>query len=90
MPVTGNHETYGFASIHHPIFWNAQFNLPQNGPDGFKNQVYSYDLGPVHFVVLDSQDEEQQMYGDILAPQTSWLAKDLAASKATWKFAFFP
>lgn len=30
-----------------------------NGPDGLKGQVYSYDYGDVHFVVLDSQEDEE-------------------------------
>ena len=47
------------------------------------------DYGPVHFVVLDSQQEEQRQDGDILGPQKNWLDADLNASKAIWKTAFF-
>ena len=63
--------------------------MPQNGPEGLKGQVYSYDYGPVHFVVLDSQEEEQKKHGDILKIQQTWLEADLAASKAKWKIVFF-
>ena len=69
MPVVGNHETYGLSGVTRPVYWNAQFHTPQNGPATLKNQVYSWDYGPVHFVVLDSQAVEQERYGDILAPQ---------------------
>jgi acid phosphatase type 7 len=89
MPATGNHETYGLVSVRQPYYWMSQFTLPTNGPKGLKEKVYSYDYGPVHFVVLDSQDDEEKMYGDILAPQKKWLEADLAASKAIWKIAYF-
>jgi len=89
MPVTGNHETYGSTSVNRPAYWDAQFRLPHNGPMELSNQVYSYDYGPVHFVVLDSQQSEEKQYGDILTPQKRWLEADLAASKATWKIVFF-
>ena len=89
MPVPGNHESYGSLSTARPEYFVAQFSLPQNGPEGLKGQVYSYDYGPVHFVVLDSQQEEQAQYGDILKIQQSWLDADLAASRAKWKIVFF-
>ncbi len=88
MPVTGNHESYGSRDTMRPAYWSAQFRLPQNGPDDVKNQAYSYDYGPVHFVVLDSQQFEQQKYGDILTPQAKWLDADLKATQALWKIVF--
>jgi acid phosphatase type 7 len=92
MAVEGNHETYisGHWDTRKPSLWRAQFQLPQNGPAILKGQVYSYDYGPVHFVVLDSQEaEESPTCGDVLAAQKTWLAADLAASQATWKIVFF-
>jgi acid phosphatase type 7 len=92
MAVAGNHETYisGNWDTMKPELWKAQFQLPQNGPAELKGQVYSYDYGPVHFVVLDSQEaEESPTSGDFLEAQKTWLAADLAASKATWKIVFF-
>jgi hypothetical protein len=89
MPVTGNHECYGSPDTRKPEYWMAQFVLPQNGPEGLKGRVYSFDYGPVHFVILDSQQKEQKEYGDILEVQKTWLEADLAASKATWKLVFF-
>ena len=89
MAVSGNHEYFGSRDMTRPQYWAAQWVLPQNGPEGLKGQVYSYDYGPVHFVVLDSQAEEQKSHGDILGLQKIWLEADLAASKARWKIAFF-
>jgi hypothetical protein len=89
MPVSGNHESYGSKEITKPKYYLEQFTLPQNGPEELKGQAYSYDYGPVHFVVLDSQQTEEKQYGDILRIQQAWLEADLAASKAQWKIAFF-
>ncbi|MEJ2109252.1 MAG: metallophosphoesterase family protein [Acidobacteriota bacterium] len=73
----------------HAAFDTEQFSLPQNGPDSLKNQVYSFDYGPVHLIALDSQSLEQKSSGDILALQKPWLEKDLSSSSASWKIAFF-
>jgi acid phosphatase type 7 len=89
MPAPGNHESYGSRNTTRPEYWKAQFVLPQNGPEELKGQVYSFDYGSVHFVVLDSQQEEQKQYGDMLKIQAPWLEADLAASKAAWKLVFF-
>lgn len=87
MPVLGNHETYNrYGSSGKPAYFLAQFKLPQNGPDGLKGQVYSYDYGNVHFAVLDSQVEEE---GNILEPQKEWLENDLKNSDKKWKLVFF-
>lgn len=88
MPASGNHESYGQRQISKPRYWLEQFVLPGNGPQGQKN-VYSYDYGPVHLVVLDTQQEEQKQHGDILKAQQDWLEKDLAATRARWKIAYF-
>jgi archaellin len=89
MPATGNHESFGSAETK-PAYFISQFTLPQNGPEGLKSEVYSYDYGQVHFVVLQSQGREQKkQYGDILKAQQDWLEADLAASKARWKVILF-
>ncbi len=89
MPVIGNHETSGKKGERKPEYWLAQFTLPPNGPAGLKGQAYSFDYGPVHIAVLDSQGSEEKQYGDILGPQAKWLNADLKASDATWKIVFF-
>ena len=93
MEVQGNHETYlppDNASSSKPIYWTAQFKLPQNGPGSLPGQTYSYDYGNVHFVVLDSQElEESPISGDILAVQEAWLKQDLANTNKAWKIVMF-
>lgn len=75
MPVVGNHDS------NCPDYWRGVFKVPQNGPEGLKGLVYSFDRGPAHFVVLDSQAD--------LAKQAAWLDADLAKSHAVWKIVFF-
>lgn len=90
MPITGNHETY--TPEHRfsmPTFFKTQFKLPANGPEGLQSQVYSFDYGEAHFIMLDSQQgEERQFEPDMLDKQKEWLEKDLAATKKKWKIAF--
>ena len=87
MPVTGNHEMYTpDKDFSRPVLFTAQFSLPLNGPKGLKEQVYSFDYGDVHFVVLDSQASEQHHFTpNILAMQKLWLEKDLAGTDKRWK-----
>jgi len=93
MAVQGNHETLvGAGRSDHlkPDFMTRQLPVPQNGPEGLKGQVYSYDFGCAHIVVLDSQQQEEQpVYGDILKAQTAWLDQDLARTRRAWTFVFF-
>lgn len=87
VPVVGNHETYTpERTFSMPVFFTAQLKVPQNGPEGLKGQVYSFDYGNVHFVVLDTQwGEERAFVPDMLEWQKAWLAKDLAATHKRWK-----
>lgn len=92
MPVQGNHETYnasGWDSTNPQYFVN-QFKTPMNGPDGLKGQVYSYDYGNVHFVVLDSQEDEEAPNNDeFLKKQAQWLDNDLSVNKQKWTIVMF-
>lgn len=74
MPCLGNHERQS------PIYF-LSFALPTNGPDELKEQCYSFDYGPVHWVVLNTEVD--------LEAQSEWLAEDLANSSKPWIFAFF-
>lgn len=90
MPLVGNHETYvpgGKPAM--PTLFTDQFKLPMNGPEGLKGQVYSFDYGDVHFVMLDTQiGEEGRFVPGMLEKQKKWLADDLAATKQQWKLVF--
>lgn len=86
-PVIGNHEAYSLEWKEcPPASYTHLFNVPQNGLAKYPNQFYSFDYGPVHFVVLDTNFPEMQKFQpDLLADELPWLEKDLAASKAQWK-----
>ena len=86
-PVIGNHEAYSLEWKEClPASYTHLFNVPQNGLAKYPNQFYSFDYGPVHFVVLDTNFPEMKKFQpDLLADELPWLEKDLAASRAKWK-----
>lgn len=86
-PVIGNHEAYSLEWKEClPASYTHLFNVPQNGLAKYPNQFYSFDYGPVHFVVLDTNFPEMKNFQpDLLADELPWLERDLAASKAQWK-----
>lgn len=90
IPVTGNHETYTpERKFSRPVFFTAQFKVPLNGPDHLKRQVYSFDYGEAHFVVLDSQAGEQaQFLPTMLEEEREWLEQDLQSTDRKWKVVF--
>jgi acid phosphatase type 7 len=90
MPIVGNHETYApGGKLAMPTLFTAQFKLPMNGPDKLKGQVYSFDYGDAHFVMLDTQiGEEGRFIPDMLEKEKLWLEDDLAATKQKWKLVF--
>lgn len=86
--ILGNHETYvpNTRGSAEPEFWEKQWPMPTNGPLDLKRTAYSFDYGPVHFSVLNTQEKEYRQFGpSILAEQKAWLEKDLAATHKPWK-----
>ena len=90
LPIVGNHECYTpERRFSRPEYFTAQFSLPQNGPPELAGQVYSFDYGDVHLVMLDSQAGEQaRLLPDMLEQQRLWLETDLAATTKRWKLVF--
>lgn len=88
-PLIGNHETYTLDwKTRLPISYTHLFEVPANGmPEKYKNQFYSFDYGPVHFTVLDSNymREVKDTQPELKADQLRWAEQDLANSKAKWK-----
>jgi hypothetical protein len=75
VPVIGNHECQGGE----PKLYLAQFTLPRNGPRNIPpERAYAFEYSNAKFIVLDSNLEP--------AKQTAWLQKQLANTKAVWKF----
>jgi len=77
IPVMGNHELFTMKN------YLGLFVLP-DGPgtvDGvdLAEKTFSYDIGPVHVVVLDSNSQKT------IKAQVSWLDDDLKATTKPWK-----
>lgn len=75
VPVLGNHEYQG----QEPKLYLAQFALLRNGPRDFPpERAYAFEYSNAKFIILDSNLDA--------AKQTAWLEKQLANTKAVWKF----
>lgn len=85
--ANGNHES-NFLSGKPELYLDV-FTLPENGPDGFKEEFYSFDAGPTHILVLNSwvYSGEQKLADGDDERISSWIRQDLEASDAPWKIA---
>ena len=84
-PTIGNHE-YGIANGQPYV---DVYHLPEMAlQEADQERYYSFDVGDVHFVSLDSNTE---MLLKVLAPNNmlDWLRQDLEATDKTWKIVFF-
>lgn len=86
-PVMGNHEDYDCTwQMCVPKWYQALFSVRSNSEKELNGYVYSFDYGEVHYVLLDTQEEELRRWkSDWTARQAVWLARDLAATQAKWK-----
>ncbi len=94
FPSPGNHDykdgdpvDEASAQITHKMAYFRNFTLPVNGESGGVSShnpaFYSFDLGNIHFLSLDSYGKEEKKYrlSDTLGPQVQWIKKDLEANK---------
>ena len=95
-PAPGNHDyaNSGARQDDHNIPYYNMFTLPSNGecggvPSGTE-AYYSFDIGDVHFLSLDSYGEETntRLY-DTLGAQVTWIKTDLAANTKRWVVAYW-
>lgn len=66
--------------------WQNSFSFPTNGPEGYKDFVYSFDFKNSHFVILDTVKPKTH---EINKEQRDWLEQDLAKNKKKYTFVFF-
>lgn len=64
--------------------YNQLYEHPRNSVTGTED-YYSLDVGPIHFVSLNTQYSRATE----LSEMTAWLNTDLAASDRPWKIVFF-
>lgn len=58
--------------------YKSHYQFPDNGPEGQKQLVYSFDYGNAHFVSLNTNKSFDVAY-------LKWVKDDLQASDKTWK-----
>ncbi|WP_294853033.1 S-layer homology domain-containing protein [uncultured Oscillibacter sp.] len=85
MTTNGNHES-NFPGGKPELYLDLMA-LPQNGPEGFAEEFYSYDYGNCHMLVLNSWvfSGEQGLSSADYQRMNRWIADDLRASDAVWK-----
>ena len=102
FPSPGNHD-YNDDKTEldtHDIAYYQIFSMPVDGEAGgvasHNQSYYSYDLGNIHFLSLDSYGREDlQRMCDTAGPQVQWIKKDLDAwqqanqNKKGWVIAYW-
>jgi hypothetical protein len=93
FPAPGNHDyndLYRFktsAQASHDVAYYKNFSMPTKGEGGGiasnTQAFYSYDIGNIHFLSLDSYGKEDGVtrMSDTLGAQVQWIKKDLEAFK---------
>jgi 3',5'-cyclic AMP phosphodiesterase CpdA len=83
--TVGNHES-NFIGGKPELFLNW-FAFPENGPEGFSEEFYSFDAANCHILVLNSwiYSGEQSLTDEDYQRVKDWIAADLAASTADWQ-----
>ncbi|MGY0036157.1 purple acid phosphatase family protein [Pedobacter sp. NJ-S-72] len=102
FPAPGNHDYHDtdlsakHAQETHETAYYQNFSMPVNGESGgtpsHTQAFYSFDIGNIHFLSLDSYGKEEQTYRlyDTLGPQVNWIKKDLAENRNKgWVIAFW-
>ncbi|MBO0938536.1 metallophosphoesterase family protein [Fibrella sp. HMF5335] len=99
--IPGNHDYINSAAnaASHAIPYFSIFTLPTNAEAGGlasgTREWYSFDYGPIHFVMLDGYGTrtvggvEKKVYDDTLShPQAIWLKQDLTANTKKWTIVY--
>jgi acid phosphatase type 7 len=97
-PAPGNHDYANYGSLQGSRttpYYNS-FTMPTAGEIGGvasgTEAYYSYNIGNVHFISLDSYGQENanttRLY-DTLGAQVVWLKNDLAANNKMWTVVYF-
>ncbi len=98
-PVPGNHDyndsKSASASDQVKMAYYQNFSLPTKGEAGGvasgTESYYSYDIGNVHFLALDSYgpDSKGMFMHEEMGEQVEWVKRDLQANKSKWIVAYF-
>ena len=72
MVLIGNHDLYGNMTQ----FIN-RFSMPKNADNEGTSLFYSFNLGPVHFIMLNTVYPGSTSHAEMMQTQYNWLVKDL-------------
>ncbi len=100
-PAPGNHD-YGNTTANNTktgstpansMPYHLNFTVPSNGELGgypsYVKNYYSFNVGDVHFISLDSYGSDAGLLQDTLGTQADWLKNDLANNDRKWTIAYF-
>lgn len=98
-PAPGNHDYYSSTTTNSGdpnMAYFSQFTMPTNAEAGGvasgTKAYYSYNIGNIHMISLDSYGEEgtsNKKFYDTTSPQAVWLKADLAANTQKWTVVYF-
>ncbi len=88
-PAPGNHDYNNHLPFSKDPAYYDIFNCPTNGeaggiPSGTE-KYYSYDFGNIHFISIDSYDQNTKEWGEMY----QWLKKDLDSNKQDWTVVYW-
>lgn len=85
-PVMGNHDTYNEnANIGEPLVYLAAFAVPETGSRYWNRWYYAFDSGPVHYIVLNTQWREADVFRKGLLPEMkAWFREEAAKTEKPW------
>lgn len=99
FPVPGNHDYHDLQSAavtdQFKIAYYQNFSVPTKGEAGGlpsnTKSYYSFDVGNVHFLALDSYgpDTKGKHIYDEMGEQAEWVKKDLQANTNKWVVAYW-
>jgi hypothetical protein len=102
FPTPGNHDYHderflsAYAQSSKEVAYFQNFSMPTQGESGGEpshtQAYYSFDIGNIHFLSLDSHGEEGENLRlfDTLSTQVQWVKKDLEANKNKgWVIAYW-
>lgn len=99
FPSPGNHDYHDFnsssAKDQYKIAYFQNFSVPKDGEAGGvaskTKSFYSFDVGNVHFLSLDSYgpDNTGKHIYDTMGEQAEWVKKDLKENKSKWVVAYW-
>lgn len=86
--VMGNHDTYDMDSktrVAEPVMFLHSFPVPDNGSENFRRWYYTFDSGPVHFIVLNTEWQEADLLRPgLLSEMKTWFRNVASKTDKPW------